>query len=691
MVTRALDTPKSIAVIGASEKRDKPGGKVVANLLKHGFRGELFVVNPKVLDISGTVYFAAIEELPQVDLAILSIPAAYCYEAVEALLQKGTKAFIIYSAGFGEAGDRGKEREAALVNKLNEAGATLIGPNCIGVITETYKGVFTSPVPRFDPGGCDLISSSGATAVFIMEAASATGLTFANVYSIGNAAQIGVEELLEKMDYEYVAGSSPGIKLLYVENIRKPAKFLKHSASLVRKGCKIAGIKSGFSQAGSRAAASHTGAMATSDMEVRALFKKAGIVYCSGRNELITTACVFKSKILTGNRMAIITHAGGSSVMLTDTLEKRGFEIPPIEGPGALALLSRLHDGSSVSNPIDFLATGTAGQLDDIIRFCEDHEGIDGMVVVFGSPGLFNDIDDVYEVLHQNIRSSTKPIYAVLPSLVNARDEIGNFIKKGHVNFPDEVILGEALPVVYFTPSPAVEDPVLPQVDIPAIRAIIDQSPNGFLEPDAVNRLLKAANIPTAKSFTCSNAAELQKGLQDFAFPVVMKVVGPVHKTDVGGVSLNLVNASAVLAEFDRMMKIPMATGVLLQEMKTGEELYAGALQKANFGHLIFCGAGGIFLELLNDISYALAPLSEAEARNMIQNLKSYPIIQGYRNRPGIYEELFVHTLMQLALLVKIAPEIAEIDINPLIGNQKELVSVDARVRIDGRIRQWIH
>jgi acetyltransferase len=682
MITEALENPKNIVVVGASENLSKPGGRVLSNLLNHGFKGDIYAVNRKPVNVQGTIYINDISRLPQTDLAIISIPAKYCNDVVKQLLQNGTKAFIIYSAGFSEAGEGGKKIEASLVKMINEYEATLIGPNCIGVITADYKGVFTSPIPDYDEKGCDLISSSGATAVFIMEAAASTGLTFASIYSIGNAAQVSVEEILEKMDNEYVHGKSPAVKLLYVENIRQPDKFLKHSASLVKKGCKIAAIKSGFSKAGSRAAASHTGAIASSDMVVRALFKKAGVVYCSGRNELITVACIFKSKPLLGKRLAIITHAGGSAVMLTDALESRGFKIPQIDEHKASSLLAKLHEGSSINNPIDFLATGTAKQLNDIIQFCDNYEDIDGMVVVFGSPGLFNDIDDVYEVLHQNILHSNKPIYAVLPSLINAHEEITNFIKKEHVTFPDEVVLGEALPVVYNTPEPAVDLQLSYKLDTKLIRSIIDKSKDGFLLPDEVNSILEAANIATVKSKVCNDIKSLKTALDDFSFPLAMKVVGPVHKSDVGGVSLNLLNSDTVLEEYGRMMKIKDAKGVLLQEMKKGEELYVGALHQGNFGHLVLCGPGGIFLELLKDLSYGLAPLSKVEAENMIQSLKTYPIIQGYRNRGGVSEVIFNHVLTQLSALVNIAPEIAEIDINPLIGNQQELVVVDARMLI---------
>ncbi|MCX6187730.1 MAG: CoA-binding protein [Bacteroidetes bacterium] len=418
MINKQLISPRHIAVIGASEHETKPGGKVLLNLLSGGFKGELYGVNPNQLNMVGVTHVKKISDLPEVDLAILAVPALICVASVKELISKNTKAFIIYSSGFGEAGEEGKILEKELVETISNANACLIGPNCIGVMNENYKGVFTTPIPAYDPQGCELISSSGATAVFIMEAAMSTGLRFSNVFSIGNASQVSAEDILEFMDKNF-DNNSPRVKLLYLESIRNPFKLMKHATSLIKKGCKIAAIKSGFSDAGGRAASSHTGALASSDIVIRALFNKAGIMYCSGRDELISAGCVFQSKPLMGNKLAIVTHAGGSAVMLTDALCSRGMEVPLIESEKASQLLSKLHAGSSVSNPIDFLATGTAEQLGEIIDFCEGLNEIDGIIVVFGSPGLFN-VKDVYQVLDEKMQSGKKPIFPVLPSLVNA-------------------------------------------------------------------------------------------------------------------------------------------------------------------------------------------------------------------------------------------------------------------------------
>ena len=284
MINHSLLNPKSIVIVGGSNDVRKPGGKILKNIIDGSFKGELFVVNQKETSVQGITCQPSVNRLGKIDLAILSIPARFCPEIVRILADENeTRAFIILSAGFAEAGDEGKQLETEIVEIVNSVNGCLIGPNCIGVLNANYNGVFTSPIPTLDPKGCDLISSSGSTAVFIMEAGIPLGLKFANVFSVGNSAQIGVEEVLEYMDLNHDPKEHSDIKLLYLESVSDPGKLLKHASSLIRKGVRIAAIKAGCTAAGSRAALSHTGALTSSDMVVRALFRKAGIVYCSSR------------------------------------------------------------------------------------------------------------------------------------------------------------------------------------------------------------------------------------------------------------------------------------------------------------------------------------------------------------------------------------------------------------------------
>ncbi|HHB78435.1 MAG TPA: CoA-binding protein [Saprospiraceae bacterium] len=563
-----------------------------------------------------------------------------------------------------------------------DAGGTLIGPNCIGIINKNYHGVFTTPIPNLSQDGCDLISSSGSTAVFIMEKAVSVGLRFSSVYTVGNAAQISVEDILEHLDDGFNPQTSSRIIMIYVEDIHDPQKFLKHAQSLIKKGCRIAAIKAGATEAGSRAASSHTGAMASSDMVVRALFRKAGIVYCSSRDELITVASIFKYPPLEGPNIAVITHAGGTAVLLTDALERGGLSVPPIPKDIGDELSSYLDPGSSVMNPIDFLATGTADQLGIIIDYVEHKmDFIQGMVVVFGSPGLFN-VKNVYQVLNVKMDVCTKPIFPVLPSVINAHQEIDYFTSTGKINFPDEVGLGIALAQVYQRSKPKTAPMELPGIEKQKIRSIIDTNPKGFLSVDQVSRLLHAIGLPQVIENQANDIAQAKKMAHQIGFPIVMKVVGPIHKTDVGGVAINIQNEAAVTYHFQELMKIKDATGVLIQPMLSGVELFIGAKKEDQYGHLVLFGLGGIFVELFKDVRAVLSPCHKEEIHRQLTKLKGYKLLKGFRGQEGIDIDLFVEYILRVIALVEAAPEIQELDINPLFGRGREILVVDARIRL---------
>lgn len=516
-----------------------------------------------------------------------------------------------------------------------------------------------------------------------MELGIPKGLTFSSVYSVGNSAQMGVEEVLKYMDESFDPINSSKVKLLYVENVKNPEMLLKHSSSLIRKGCRIAAIKSGFSVAGSRAASSHTGALASPDAAVDALFRKAGIVRCYGRDELTTVASVFMHKELRGKNIAIITHAGGPAVMLTDVLSDGGLDVPHIEGPKAKELLENLFPGSSVANPIDFLATGTAEQLGKIIDYCENKfHNIDAMVVIFGCPGLF-EVYDVYRLLDEKMKTCKKPIFPVLPSIINAKKEIKDFLSRGRINFPEESSLGNALTKIFYTPKPTPEKIELPEIDKGKIRNIINKAANGYLMPEAIQSLLDAAGIPRAGEAVVKTKEEAIKAAEKLGYPLVMKVVGPVHKSDVGGVVLNVKDSKTVGIEFGRMIKIKDTTAILIQPMLSGIELFAGAKKEEKFGHMVLCGLGGIFIEVLKDVNSGLAPLTKEEAIKMIRSLKGYGIIKGTRGQEGVNEDVFADIIVRLSALVIAAPEIFEMDINPLLGSKDKVVAVDARIRIE--------
>ena len=689
MIAKELLNPKSIVVCGASSDIHKPGGKALKNLLESPFKGPVYAVNPKETEVQGVKCYAKADDLPQVDCAILCIAAKFCAQTVDVLAkEKGCKGFIIISAGFSEENAEGAAIERHIVDTINSVGGSLIGPNCTGFLNVNYAGCFDTPIPTLDPRGVDFITGSGATAVFIKEYGMSNGLKFNSVWAVGNSAQLGIEDVLEHLDETFDPEKSSRVIMLYMEKIGDPQRLLKHSRSLINKGCHIAAIKSGGSAAGSRAASSHTGALATNDAAVDALFRKAGIVRCQNRQELTTVCGVFMYPELKGKRCAVITHAGGPAVMLTDVLSNGGMEVPSLkEHPASPALLEKLFAGSSVGNPIDFLATGTAEQLGLILDTVEnEYDEIDFSVVIFGSPGLFSN-REVYKLLDEKMRTCKKPIFPVLPSIINVKDEIEEFIAMGNINFPEECVLGNALCKVYHTPKPQPEHVELPQIDVARIRRTIDRCKDGYLEIADYNELLDAAGISRKKSVEVSKKDDALAFAKEAGcskdVPLVMKVVGPLHKSDVGGVTLNVKDLDTVSKEYDRLMAIKDTYAVEMYPMLEGTDVYIGAIKDAKFGHQVFFGLGGIFIEVLKDVQSALAPITAAEAKEMLKQLKGYKILQGVRGQAGVNLDLYADQVARVSALVQAAPEIAEMDLNPLLGNPRYVTAVDARIRIE--------
>ncbi len=685
MIARELLNPKSIVVCGASSDIHKPGGKALKNLLESPFRGPVYAVNPKESEVQGVKCYANVSELPQVECAILCIAAKFCAQTVDVLAkEKGCKGFIIISAGFSEENAEGAAIEKHIVDTINSVGGSLIGPNCTGFLNVNYAGCFDTPIPTLDPKGVDFITGSGATAVFIKEYGMSNGLKFNSVWAVGNSAQLGIEDVLEHLDETFDPVKSSHVIMLYMEKIGDPQRLLKHSRSLINKGCHIAAIKSGGSAAGSRAASSHTGALATNDAVVDALFRKAGIVRCQNRQELTTVCGVFMHPEIKGKRCAVITHAGGPAVMLTDVLSNGGMEVPSLkEHPASPALLEKLFAGSSVGNPIDFLATGTAEQLGYIIDTVEnEYTDIDFSVVIFGSPGLFSN-KEVYDLLDAKMKTCKKPIFPVLPSIINVKDEIEEFIAKGRINFPEECVLGNAICKVYNTPKPQPENVEMPKIDTARIRKCIDSCENGYIGPDKIYELLDAAGIAQKQIRVVDKKQQALDFANQVGYPLVMKVVGPVHKSDVGGVTLNVRDIETVGKEFDRLMAIKDTYAVEMYPMLDGTEVYIGAIRDKKFGHQVFFGLGGIFIEVLKDVQSALVPICADEAKEALTHLRGYKILQGVRGQQPVNIDVYAEQIARVAALVMAAPEIAEMDLNPLLGNPKNVVAVDARIRIE--------
>lgn len=683
MLHPKLINPASIAVIGGSDNTESIGGSVLKNLIDQQFKGELYVVNPNKDEVQKVISFRDTSLLPKIDLAIIAIPAMDIEDVVTLLLQdKETKAFIIYAAGFAELNDSGRLLQDKITKRITEAGGSLLGPNNIGMINQNYAGVFTKPIPKIDKKGVDFVSGSGATAVFTLEVAEQIGLKFSSLFTVGNSAQIGVEDVLEYLDASFVPGESSLVKMLYIEGIKNSEKLLKHCLSLRQKGCSILALKSGVTDKGKAAASSHTGAMVNSDLFVSALFKKAGIIRCQSRHELVTCAALLQISNKKPKKFAIVTHAGGPAVILTDTLSRNGLMIPDLNENHQRNLKKLLYPGATAKNPIDILATGNAEQLGHVLDYCENElTEIEAIIVIFGSPGL-GSVKDAFQMIHQKIRESEKPVYAILPSTVNVHNEIHQFIQKGNQAFSDEYLFGTCLSKITNSTSHINKSPSENLIDTDRIRALIKKFPNGFINPEQVYELLTAANIKMAKQVLVHTESDLLNAARSLEYPVVQKVVGPLHKSDTKGVITSVLNITELMYNFRKLIRQKGVKAVMIQQMISGKEVFIGSKREKGFSPLILCGAGGIYIEALRDISNSLAPVDLNDAKEMVDQLQIKPILEGIRGERPCNMEAFYETIKKVSDLLMVTPEITELEINPLIISEEDIVGVDARIKI---------
>lgn len=689
--------PGSIVVVGASDDVSKPGGRVAKNIVDHGYAGNLWAVNPKHDDVLGLATFKSVGDLPGTpELAIIAIPARGVRGVLEELAAVGTRAVIILSAGFGEVSEEGKREELALVEIAERHGMTLIGPNCMGVLTPCYAGVFAGPIPKLEPGCVDIISGSGATADFLAELAIERGLLLSSVFTVGNAAQVGVEDILGMMDEHFGSGSAK-VKALYMESVKKPQKLLRHARSLISKGCSIVGIKAGATGAGKRAAASHTGAMASDDTAVEALFEKAGIIRVSSRSELLDVASVLlMAGPIDGRNVCVLTDAGGPGVLLADELARQGLKVPLLREATQKRLGEVLWPGSSALNPVDCLSTRTPSQIQQAVDVIseEERDRMDVMPLIMGDPGM-GGVAEMYDVIARAMDESPIPVIPVFPSPITSALALEDFKARGKSYFVDEVQLGRSLGRVINRPR--LDEPVetLPGYCREAIsRALQGDEAHGSahadntrtaLAPQTAAALLRAAGIPIPGQAVAVGVEDLDGICSDLGFPVVMKVVGPLHKTDVGGVALNVASIEDARDTWRRLMSIDGATGVLVQPMIEGTELIMGATREEGFGALVMFGLGGVFTEVLKDVRFALAPLGMEECKRMIDSIRGRRLLDGARGGRAVNVGAAADILARVGLLVSDFPEIAELDLNPVKGYGSELYAIDARIIVERR------
>ncbi len=679
---KLLFNPESIAVIGASNEKLKTGGRVTDNIKSNGYTGKLWAINPKTPDIMGLPTFKSVADLPEApDLAYIAIPAPFVRASLEELAAKGTKAVIILTAGFGEKDQKGKEEEEKFLEIAGKNDMTIIGPNCSGFLTTCYSGKFAGLIPKLKKSQIDIISGSGATVDYLMEQATMRGLSFSNVVNMGNSIQIGVEDIFQLVDENYGPENSKLI-LTYMESVKKPMKLLKHARSLTKKGCTIVGIKSGVTAAGERAAASHTGAMASPDTAVQALFDKAGIIRVESKADLIEIAAAFMALkgLIADYRVCIVTDAGGPGVMLSDELGRQGLSQPILSDETQKKLSEVLPPEAAIGNPIDTLPSRTPEQMEHIYRILGETEkdNIDVIFTIVGNSGL-TDNWKLYQSIMNGMDTCSIPVIPIMSSANTCQDMLVKVREAGKVIFPDEVPVGKALGRLSRKPvlSESMELPA--DFDKAKIETILNEQPEQ-LDPEAVKEIMAAAGLKLPFQEDVFDKANLAAACEKAGFPLVMKVIGPLHKSDVGGVKVGIPSIEKAEAAWDEIMKIKDAKGVLIQQMIEGTEVILGAKKEDRFGHLIMFGLGGIYTEALKDVSFALAPLGREEGMSMIQKIKTLPILKGIRGEKGVSLDVLADYLARLSLLVYNFPQIEEIDLNPVKGYETDLYVVDSRI-----------
>jgi acetyltransferase len=671
--------PQSVAIIGASRDPEKLGYAVLANLLNGDFPGHLYPVNPKADEILDLKAYPSVLDIPDpVDLAVVVIPYRFVCDALEECGQKGIPAVVIITAGFREAGLEGLERETELVETARKYNMRLIGPNCLGVIdTGTpLNATFAAGMP---PGGpIAFMSQSGALGTAVLDMAMAGRIGFSKFASLGNKADVSEIDLLEAW------GNDPASRviLIYVEGLPDGQRFID-VAREVSLHKPVVAIKSGVTASGSRAVSSHTGSLAGSEAAYKAAFEQAGVIRATSMEALFDYARAFAYQpLLTGDRIGIVTNAGGPGILATDALEHAGMKIARLSPETTEALTHYLPGAASVANPVDVLGDALADRYEHAIHLVLEDSNVDALMVIV-TPQAMTEIQETAHAVGRMAQESEKPVLGCF--MGEARIEAGIDIlwEYGVPNYPFPERSAAALAAMRDyrlrreRPSFAVEPCEVCQ---PPVRELFDKvRADGRVSIGDLEAwdVLRAYGFNVPESRLAKTPEEAVEIAEEIGYPVVMKIASPdiLHKTDVGGVKLNLGSAGDVRDAFDlmvyragRYMPDARIWGCQVQQMAPeGREILLGMSRDPQFGPLVAFGLGGIYVEALKDVAFRVAPFSRREAEQMIREIRSYPLLEGVRGEPPADHEAMVDALLRISQLVTDFPEIVELDINPLM------------------------
>lgn len=691
---RRLLNPRSIAVVGASRKPGSVGDAVMRNLLQCGFGGPIFPVNPKADAIRGTPSYPDLEAVPvDIDLAVIALPAEAVVDVAKQCGCKGVRSLVVLSAGFAEVGEEGQQRQRELLQVCRTYGMRLIGPNCIGVINTDpaapLNATFGPLMPP--PGRIGLATQSGALGLAAIDFASTRGLGFSSVISMGNKADISGNDLLGYWHTD----QRTDVVLLYLESFGNPRKFARFARSVGRDKPVVA-LKSGRSAVGARATSSHTGALlAASDVTVDALFRQSGVIRTDSLDEMLDVAAVLAQQPLPrGRRVAIVTNVGGPAVMCADACEAHGMEVPTLAAETQSKLRAVLPAEASVLNPVDMLAAATAEQFGNAVRIVAVDPGVDAVISIF-LPPLATQAEDVAAGLSQ--APLDKPLLGVFMSAHGLPlAQAGNVPLFALPEPAAKALAHAARYAEWRSGATANEVPRIADARRPEAAQLLSDAVrrgDGWLSTVEVQRLLGCYGVPVVEQRMATTPAEAgyaasALGLGKFALKAIAP--GLVHKSDIGAVRLGLATADEVKDAAEAMaLRVKRATGhaatgfVVQRMAPPGVEMLVGVVNDRQFGPTIACGAGGTVVELLKDVSVRLAPLTRADAGSMIRELRSFPLLDGYRGAPHLAVDALEDVLLRISALAENHPEIAELDCNPVIVTEDSAIVVDARVRVE--------
>ncbi len=675
---RPFFAPTSVAVLGASKRRESIGGLLFRNIIAGEFEGVAYPVNPAGDAVAGVRGYRSVEELPEApDLVVVCLPARHVLDGVEAALQRGTSALCVISAGFAEVGEEGRERQDQLLALVRAHGGRLIGPNCLGIAVSAPQLNATFGPRALPPGPVAFSSQSGALGLALLEKAQQRGIGLSAFVSIGNKADVSSNDLLEYWEDD----PETGLVALYLESFGNPRRFGRIARRVARKK-PILAMKSGTTTTGARAASSHTAALAGSEAAVDALFHQAGVIRARTLEELIDAAALFSGQPLpAGNRVAVLTNAGGLGILCADACEAAGLELPALTPKTESALRDALPAEASLANPVDMLGSATGNVYERALPIVLADPGIDAAIVLFVPPVVAG-VDEVATAVARVVGGGAdKPVLASLIAAaeVTATPGVTNFA------YPESAAraLGLAAARAEWLRRPAGSVPALDGVDTARGRALVTAAlaagDDVWLTPTQVRELLEAYGIPVVAERIAATPDDAAAAAAELGFPAVVKSAEPgAHKTETGGVALGLADEGDV-----RDATARIGAPVIVQPMLEGSaELLAGIVQDPVFGPLVAFGPGGVFAELIGQAEFRIAPLTDADAQELVTEGKTGTLVRGFRGKPAADAQPLTDLLHRLSRLGDDLHEVAELDLNPVIALPDGCVAVDARVRV---------